>query len=187
MVGGIVESVFREVETCITVMVQGRDEDRDKRLCITLEPTPDAGEVDIGDSLWWQSTNAYWTPKDQGRQDVPIPRRGVAYSPDSEHFFTLVRASAILHVKGEMYGRDGLFLLLFSKYDLANRYRAHYSFLDGVYNVQIVTGLWVVHFFVNGASNIVLDHDVVTSTYHIINTQGVETQAVFNALMSHKG
>jgi hypothetical protein len=35
----------------------------------------------VGDSLWWQGRQAFWTPKpDEGREDIPLERIGYSHS-----------------------------------------------------------------------------------------------------------
>lgn len=41
----------------------------------------DAKEMKVGDSLWWQGSRAYWTPKpDDGREDIILERVGYSHS-----------------------------------------------------------------------------------------------------------
>ena len=74
MVGGVVIETIRLPER---VWVNVRDRVYERETCaIYVERTVDADSIEIGDSLWWQGREAYWTPKAGGFEDRAIPRIG---------------------------------------------------------------------------------------------------------------
>lgn len=75
MIGGKIDSVFFEGETAL-VTVSGTDVERSDTRGIRVEHARNA--LQAGDSIWWQSGHAYWTPQDRSREDVPLVILGYA-------------------------------------------------------------------------------------------------------------
>jgi hypothetical protein len=76
MIGGRVIEVRREPEVArIWVM----DPDNSDELAIWVEPVADLPEP--GDTVWWHSRQALWTPRDRRFVDWIIPRIGYSFDP----------------------------------------------------------------------------------------------------------
>jgi hypothetical protein len=74
MVGG---KVIEVIQMDGRVWIDVRDTVHPTDTCaIYVERTPDAERVMIGDSLWWQGREAYWTPQTREYEDKAIPRIG---------------------------------------------------------------------------------------------------------------
>lgn len=74
MVGGKVIEVIK-LEGRVWVNV--RDTHYQRETCaIYVERTADAERIAVGDSLWWQGREAYWTPQTGEFEDRSIPRVG---------------------------------------------------------------------------------------------------------------
>ena len=54
--------------------------DRNGDECAIYVARPDADRVAIGDQVWWQGRNAYWTAPG-GKEDVPLSRIGFSFDP----------------------------------------------------------------------------------------------------------
>jgi hypothetical protein len=76
MIGGKITEVYRFPD-CISIVVKDRPYNVEEFLVIDL--VINNHPLRRGDSLWWQSGNAYWTPKDKSQEDVAIPRIGYTY------------------------------------------------------------------------------------------------------------
>ncbi len=87
MVGGIViecsESSRRP--ELVFVDVRGTGCEIGSTCGIYVEKNPNSLAIEFGDSIWWQSRTAYWTPRLPGNakcgtndvmRDIPIPRIG---------------------------------------------------------------------------------------------------------------
>lgn len=72
MVGGIV------IEVCDVdaerIYVDCRCTVRRDTCAIHVARNVKSEQIQIGDSLWWQGRNAYWTPTSRVAQDFEIPR-----------------------------------------------------------------------------------------------------------------
>lgn len=87
MVGGLVEEVLviegqRQQHTAL--LIRGKQEEAHQVLGIRITGRPD---IRVGDTVWWQGRNAYWTPADRKREDVSLNRIG--YSFDEATFRTM--------------------------------------------------------------------------------------------------
>lgn len=72
MVGGVVVEVIQLADKT-WINCQGTGCERRGQCAIYTVPAPD---VQIGDKLWWQGRNAYWTPLGSTKSDIPIQRIG---------------------------------------------------------------------------------------------------------------
>jgi len=78
MVGGTV------IEAChhpddpsrIYVNVADKPYSRTQECAIHVEANADSEQIQMGDRLWWQGRLAFWTPADESRVEVKIPRLG---------------------------------------------------------------------------------------------------------------
>lgn len=72
MIGGKVVDVWIWEGNCVSTVVQ------DNQKCLEVRLHKDENSLLIlrGDSLWWQSNYAYWTPDDRTLTDVKIERIG---------------------------------------------------------------------------------------------------------------
>lgn len=76
MIGGVVINI---VKTEDGVWVQCLDTPYNHDTCAIR--VKDAKEMKVGDRLWWQGRQAFWTPKpDDGREDVVLDRVGYSHS-----------------------------------------------------------------------------------------------------------
>jgi hypothetical protein len=79
MVGGKVVEVcdVPEMPERLFVDVADMPYGKVERCAIYVEKSEQSQRIQIGDSIWWQGRNAYWTPQcgTQG-EDIPIPRIG---------------------------------------------------------------------------------------------------------------
>ena len=75
MVGGIViEVVWRNDDDKVFVDCQ---DTRYKDTCaIYVERNADSEQIEVGDRIWWHGRLAMWTPADETRVEVQIPRVG---------------------------------------------------------------------------------------------------------------
>ena len=77
MVGKVIETVVVKDK----VWVNCRDE-HGSECAIYVQNTPKARSISDGDSFWWQSDRAYWTPKDRAgrligsKSDIILKRIG---------------------------------------------------------------------------------------------------------------
>lgn len=79
MVGGKVIGISRkDGEALLTVedVITERTADNCAVRCIERQ----AGEIGIGDSVWWQSGKVYWTPKSRTETDVPLEKVGYSHA-----------------------------------------------------------------------------------------------------------
>jgi hypothetical protein len=67
-VGGVVVDVYEKDDM---LFVTTRDTACGDRMQVRLEKGHD---VLFGDTLWWHSQTAYWTPKDGSLSDIPIKK-----------------------------------------------------------------------------------------------------------------
>lgn len=51
--------------------------------CAIYVAMPDAAQISVGDQVWWQGRNAYWTASG-GKEDVPLPRIGCSFDPRNQ-------------------------------------------------------------------------------------------------------
>ena len=71
----------------VTVVDPNESGSRKQFTSVTVEPTEEAGQIKIGDSLWWQGNLCFWTPKHRNtrgeKSDIEIPRAGYSreYQP----------------------------------------------------------------------------------------------------------
>ena len=73
MVGGIViEVAWRGYK----VFVDCHDTHYRDTCAIYVERNEDSEQIEVGDRLWWQGGSAMWTPADESRMEVRIPRVG---------------------------------------------------------------------------------------------------------------
>lgn len=82
MVGGKVIEV-RIVDGKMRLRVAGIRGDEPKELAVFVKPYADC-KVEPGDDVWWQGRTVYWTPKDRSVIDVPLPRIGYSFDPQSQ-------------------------------------------------------------------------------------------------------
>lgn len=75
MVGGIVIEVAWRADDD-RVFVDCRDKRYRDTCAIYVERNPDSEQIEVGDRIWWQGGLAFWTPSDESRVEVQIPRRG---------------------------------------------------------------------------------------------------------------
>lgn len=75
MVGGTVCQVRDEGEK-VYIRVRAVPYGNPEYCAIHVERTAEALSVTLGDTLWWQGSNALWTPESRTRIDVRIPRLG---------------------------------------------------------------------------------------------------------------
>lgn len=54
--------------------------DRNGDECAIYVAMPDGESIAIGDQVWWQGRNAYWTALG-GKEDVSLPRIGFSFDP----------------------------------------------------------------------------------------------------------
>ena len=73
MVGGIVIEVVWLDEK---VFVDCRATRYRDTCAVYVERNQDSERIEIGDRFWWQGNYAYWTPADESRVEVKIPRVG---------------------------------------------------------------------------------------------------------------
>lgn len=87
MVGGIVVGLARKADRTI-LNVQDERAAADYCCQDVIEVRRDTGEpvaIGLGDSIWWQSRDAMWTPKGSARErcgvdfDIRLPRVGYSY------------------------------------------------------------------------------------------------------------
>lgn len=78
-VGGKVVEVVRVSDAKVWVNTDDAKPPLDPNLC-AVHVDPEGHAIAPGDSLWWQSGVAYWTPKDRpfGASDIPL--RKIGYS-----------------------------------------------------------------------------------------------------------
>lgn len=84
MVGG---TVIETIEKKDTVWVNCQSTTYNQTCAIWIEKSPKSRSISEGDSLWWQSGNAYWTPHvDESQQDTKLNKIGFSHSrrPDSD-------------------------------------------------------------------------------------------------------
>lgn len=75
MIGGKIDNVSVEGKVAL-ISVRGIGSESNDTRDIVIEH---AGEnLQYGDSIWWQSGHAYWTPHDRSREDVPLVILGYA-------------------------------------------------------------------------------------------------------------
>ena len=77
MIGGIIVGITpqpKAARTLIAVLGQGSE----AHMMAGIYIVPTTEPLTLGDSVWWQSRHAYWTPIDRSRQDVPLER--ISYS-----------------------------------------------------------------------------------------------------------
>jgi len=79
MIGGKVQGVFR-FDDRLSLAVRGTD--MEGKNWVATDLSLDAPAIQVGDSIWWQSRIALWTPQDGSAQDVHIPRIGYSYAID---------------------------------------------------------------------------------------------------------
>jgi hypothetical protein len=74
MVGGKIIEVLKRKDGATWVNCGGTRQEYKQTCAVFLN----AGDETLqpGDSLWWQNTNAYWTPRDRTRSDVILKRIG---------------------------------------------------------------------------------------------------------------
>jgi hypothetical protein len=87
MVGG---TVIEVVEVGERIWLNIRDKTYPKDTCtIYVERNADSELIRPGDSIWWQSCFAYWTPAARDRADVKILRTGFSgvARPDGHDVF----------------------------------------------------------------------------------------------------
>jgi len=71
LVGGQVIDTIVLVDKVWVNTQAGRD-----TCAIYVERSPDTERIALGDSVWWQGREAYWTSESMGCVDRPIPRIG---------------------------------------------------------------------------------------------------------------
>lgn len=82
MVGGrVIELKAMEVSGRNVCRVWCMDRNGDE--CAIYVERPDADQISVGDQVWWQGCNAYWTATG-GKEDVPLPRIGFSFDPRSQ-------------------------------------------------------------------------------------------------------
>lgn len=75
MVGGIViEVAWRGADD--RVFMDCRSTRYRDTCAIYVERNADSEQIEVGDRIWWQGGFAFWTPSDESRVEVRIPRRG---------------------------------------------------------------------------------------------------------------
>jgi len=47
---------------------------------VNMTPNSDSFNIEIGDTVWWQSGNCFWTKKDGSNCEVKIKKVGYSYS-----------------------------------------------------------------------------------------------------------
>lgn len=72
MVGGIVKEVV-QLPDATWVDCQGTGSECHETRAIYIQRSEG---IELGDKFWWQSGNAYWTPKLGNFSEFPIPRIG---------------------------------------------------------------------------------------------------------------
>lgn len=82
MVGGIIIDIVKvhEKRWWLNCLETGNGSGAGKETC-AIYVNPIGEPVDVGDNLWWQGENAYWTPADKSRVDVKLPRIGYSGVP----------------------------------------------------------------------------------------------------------
>ena len=54
--------------------------DRHDECAVYADPA-EAEPIRPGDSVWWQSGQIFWTPRDGSREDVPMKKIGFSFDP----------------------------------------------------------------------------------------------------------
>lgn len=83
MIGGKIHTVFM-FDDRLSLLVQGTGCESNDRLVIDVPLDVALHGIASGDSVWWQSDIALWTPQNNVAEDedIHIPRIGYSYSPD---------------------------------------------------------------------------------------------------------
>lgn len=79
MVGGkVIETLEyeRNGERRVWINVRGIGSEKNNTSAISVEDSPAARCVEIGDSLWWQGQHAFWTPRGRYFSDYKLRRMG---------------------------------------------------------------------------------------------------------------
>ena len=96
MVGGHVSLVIDCEPDVIEVQCVGTGCERYDRTAVKVRKEGRWREIKPGDSLWWQGSRVYWTPKsvredESDRRyrggvdfDIPLERRGCSYTPEAK-------------------------------------------------------------------------------------------------------
>ncbi len=83
MVGG---TVIEVVDLATKVYINCADKPRGRKkadeCAIYVKHTPESEKIQIGDAIWWQGGNAYWTPKDNRLSDEVANARGLSGGVD---------------------------------------------------------------------------------------------------------
>ena len=86
MVGGKVINIVKLKDS---TWVQCVDRTYSEQTCAIR--VADAKEMKVGDSLWWQGRQAFWTPKpDDGREDIKLERIGYSHSTIPDEVFAQI-------------------------------------------------------------------------------------------------
>lgn len=73
MIGGL---VLETIDCGNRVWVNCGEKNSTLKCAIYVERNPDSLAIRLGDDLWWQGTNAMWTPVDRRFEDRKIKRIG---------------------------------------------------------------------------------------------------------------
>lgn len=74
MVGGMVITTIEDGDR-VYVNCRGTGSERRNTCAIYVERNTDSEQIRPGDTIWWQSKWAMWTPADRRFTDRQIPRR----------------------------------------------------------------------------------------------------------------
>ena len=75
MVGGkVVETI--DTGEKVWINCRGSGSEKNDHCAIYVERTPESRAVSVGDSIWWQASWAFWTPKGRHFEDRKLRRRG---------------------------------------------------------------------------------------------------------------
>lgn len=76
MIGGIVVGVARGAEN---TLVNVEDTTYGSQTLAIRVIEKESEKIGIGDSIWWHSRKAYWTPKRSKIHDIPLQRIGYSH------------------------------------------------------------------------------------------------------------
>lgn len=75
MVGGkVIETL--DCGEKVWINCQGTGSEKNNKCAIYVERTAEARSISEGDSFWWQSGHAYWTPRNRAFSDKQLNRIG---------------------------------------------------------------------------------------------------------------